>query len=194
MKARSVTLPLSEPHVPRCVRVSPPPLNIAKGTHGRTPLCRRHADGRSGARRAGRLRTDRGDHSLSPGLLRCDPRFGRRHLLPATAVAQALAELLAFLRGHVLPPLPHPVTPVHGRTRPPTQAAEQNTAQDQQTQRSPQGAPPPAIDLRHPPVPQAHHYHTDDYRSQRGNPHDLESSSHPFALHVSCPHLLVNSS
>jgi hypothetical protein len=80
-----------------------------------------------------------------------------RRCEPAAAAPHPLAELLALFGRHLVPALHHPVPPVHRVARNAAESAEQDLGQDQQTQSLPKTDRSPAEDIRHQPVPQAHH-------------------------------------
>src|SRR5207253_2889847 len=84
-------------------------------------------------------------------------------------IMKALAELLAFLRRHLLPALVHPLahslaySPLHSPTRVAmptttrTKASEQNPAEGQQSESLPEANLPESKQRRRQPVPQVHY-------------------------------------
>src|ERR1700686_5322024 len=87
----------------------------------------------------------------------------------------AFAELLALLRGHVLPALLHAVTPVHVPARSTTKSAEEDFAQKQNAHRLPEGDQMPAEQRRHQRIPEAHDHKTKHGDEHYGEQRDLQS-------------------
>src|SRR5215469_11554364 len=88
-------------------------------------------------------------------------RWPGRSFELTSAALQALSKLVALFGRHLLPALHHSVTPVPRRwSRAAAQAAEQNSAQDQDAQGLPEGDSWASKQARHQPVPEDHHEET----------------------------------
>src|ERR1700676_3393415 len=100
-------------------------------------------------------------------------RSGRSQWTATTS--HAFAKLLALLRGHVLPALPHAATPVHVPARATTKSAEQDLAQKQEAHRLPEVDQMQAEQRRHQRIPQAHDDKTKHCDEHYGEQRDLQS-------------------
>jgi hypothetical protein len=126
-----------------------------------------------------------------------------------------LAESFLLLRRHLFPAVAHSLaysltySPFHSPTRiaiptaTKTKASEQNPAESQQSYGLPEGDEPQSEQRWRQPIPQEHHHST----ANCGEDHDPQDSqwryyhqsrqsrhSHQSLVHVSVPHLFVNSS
>src|SRR5262249_47428377 len=98
----------------------------------------------------------RSRHGIAPGSSRC--RRGSGRLEWAAASPPGLAGPFAFFRRHLRPALFHAAAHIRASGSTPSQSAEEDTAESQQSNSLPERDLVPTEERRQQPIPQVRHY------------------------------------
>src|SRR5271157_197635 len=102
----------------------------------------------------------------------------------AEAFAHALPESFPLFGRHVLATLFHAAAETGATGTVPSQSAEEDPAQRQQSQRLPKGDLAPAEERRQQPIPEVQHYFAADEDKEQQRQDRQRSNENPFLSHV----------